>query len=266
MGLWGSSNCKVDVFGYIQLLRDPKFEIEAKLSFSYGWPAGECAFKIVFSIGVATSMSGHWSDALINFKIYFKIELCLGGTLGDIAGAIGWSTCQKLAEITYYPFIGKLTGTFRLPVFNIGVVSAWARLDVGGPVHEVTNAIKSLINNPDHNAFRVACPGCRGTSAAALVEYDESSDDTADANDAANLGFWRRRRRRRRDRRRRDRRRNICTIRPCNGGSAREYWKRKMEDARGGLFLKITGEACAAWWCWDLVSFEWKWGAPAIHV
>jgi len=39
-----------------------------------------------------------------------------------------------------------------------------------------------------------------------------------------------------------------------------------MEDARGGLSIKITGEACALWWCWDLVSFEWKWDSPAINL
>jgi len=264
--LWGHANCNVDFFGLMAMLDENKLEIDASMSFNYGWPAVECAFKLVLTIGVTTSMSGHWTDVMVNFKFYIKLELCLGGTLGDIAGALGWSACQKLAEINYYPFIGKMTGTFRLPLFQISVASAWARLDIGGPVHDVTKAIKNIIRHPDHNAFRSACPGCPGTSAAALVSSDEISDDTANIDDAANLGFWRRRRRRRRDRRRRDRRRDICTIRPCNGGSAREYWKRKMEDARGGLSLTITGEACAAWWCWDLVSFSWKWGTPAISV
>jgi len=265
--MWGWHHCG-NPFGFFALIGDPAAQIEASIEFHYGWPAVECAFKLRIRIGIGTTAAnGHWSDVMVNFNIFLAIDLCLGGTIGSIATALGWAACQNIGTIRYYPFIGKLTGSLRLPVFQAWVVSAWARLDIGGPVHDVTEAIKDVIRNPDANAFRAACPGCPGTSAAAaLVSYDESSDDSANIDDAANLGFWRRRRRRRRDRRRRDRRRNICIIRPCNGGSAREYWKRKMEDARGGLQLKITGEGCALWWCKDIVNFEWKWGTPSISV
>jgi len=252
----------------------------------YGWPAVECAFKIVISIGVQTAMSGHWTDVMVNFNIFITLDVCIGGTLGDIASALGWSACQRIGEIRYYPFIGKLAGALRLPVFNAYVVSAWARLDIAGPVHDVTDAIKNVIRNPDVSAFKAACPCCRGTNmrhyhdrAASLVAADESSGVNADNDDAyiedeedekkvnededaerdgaeddeveeedkkmgegdevaekddgeallqgeknaANSGFWRRRRRRRRDRRRRERRRRDRRRRERRRACVR-YW------------------------------------------
>merc|ERR1719453_2030901 len=99
---------------------------------------------------------------------------------------------MRLAEIRYYPFIGKLTGSLRIPLINLLVVSAWARLDMGGPVHDVTGAIKNVIRNPDNHAFKVACPCCRGTGmshvthwAASLATAEESSGGNADNDDAA---------------------------------------------------------------------------------
>jgi hypothetical protein len=139
----------------------------------YGWPALECFLKLKFSLAVNLAACDNLAEIYATFSIYFKVELCLGGTLGDLAFLIGWTShvCQEIIKIEYFPFIGRLYGHFNIPVWSIGL-GVRAQFSIGGPVHEFTQPVNDLINSACNtqwtvNAWAAACPGCPSCAAMA---------------------------------------------------------------------------------------------------
>jgi hypothetical protein len=230
----------INVFGKIKaLLNGPENCMSAGINFNFGWPAVDCTLKLRIQLSVNIGSCQSVRDIMLTFYIALGVDLCLGGTFGKLLSILGWAACVRIAEIRYYTFIGKLQAEFNLPVWSF-IVGIRANFKIGGPVHSLTNPVQSVINNANSdwwakNAFRAACPGCSGTSSAALVQ--EGDELEAEGEGGSNVGFWRRRRRRQPRRRR-----THCQESTCNGGSSKAYWQTKFNQARGVFFVEVNAQ------------------------
>lgn len=88
-----------------------------------------------------------------SFHIFLKAELCLGGVWGEAADELGWDLCWRIAEIQYYPFLGKFFALFDVYSPLPGVKGV---LRYQTPIHGLSGAVQRHVNgkssstNKDH--------------------------------------------------------------------------------------------------------------------
>ena len=79
--------------------------------------------------------------------------MCIGGVLGKIAGAIGWTACAELANVAYYPFINKMTISLMLPIFIPPPLGVSAGLEVNLNLGDLTPAVYKHCGSQGHKEF-----------------------------------------------------------------------------------------------------------------
>jgi hypothetical protein len=118
--------------------------LSGECGFALGWPAGSCDLKLQFSFGAGINSCDTVKDMMATFHLYFKTDMCIGGTFGDAAEKMGWSLCYNVANIAYYPFVGKFFAMLSLPVFIYGVQ---AKFRYQTPVHDLSRATLNYIES-----------------------------------------------------------------------------------------------------------------------
>ena len=88
-----------------------------------------------------------------SFHIWASVTLCIGGVLGKIADAIGWSACAGIAKVAYYPFINKMTITISLPIFIPPPLGVAAPLEVNLNLGDLTPAVYSHCGKQGHGEY-----------------------------------------------------------------------------------------------------------------
>ena len=79
--------------------------------------------------------------------------MCIGGVLGKIASAIGWTACSELARVAYYPFINKMTIALKLPIFVPPPIGVSAGLEVNLNLGDLTPAVYKHCAGQGHKEF-----------------------------------------------------------------------------------------------------------------
>jgi len=143
-----------DMFGEMKdkLLDSPAACMSGSCGIEMGSPAGTCGVKFVLEIGAKLSDCSSKAAIFTSFHVYLAAKLCMGGPVSDFADLFGWDACMTIAELQYYPFVGKLAGNLNLPIPLPPPVGVRAQLSGSGPVHEmsraVTNHIQTSVQNP----------------------------------------------------------------------------------------------------------------------
>ena len=111
-----SGSYSIDVFG----------SIKAMLGTSASCMKGFCTpcmgikpgdpFQFKLDIGADQGTCGSVADYLATFNLFAELKLCIGGVLGEAADKMGWSLCQSLGKIEYFPFLNKIHFSMSLPI------------------------------------------------------------------------------------------------------------------------------------------------------
>jgi len=179
-GKGGKSQKKsVDVFRYVAKLFHSPVEIpcfSGSCSYATGVPSGECQFSFQFELGAKLSKCSSAFELMSSFHLYVAAHLCLDGPFADVASALGWDICAKIAQISYYPFIGKVDAEMDLIAF---IPLVRARLTASVPVHDLTPAVelhiktRSLNTNKDRWYSQTARVDCEGAGYVARCSGNE---------------------------------------------------------------------------------------------
>ena len=111
------------------------------------------SLRFILSFGVSVAACNNKAAMFTSFHIWASVTLCIGGVLGKIASAIGWSACAGIAHVAYYPFINKMTITLSLPIFIPPPLGVQAPLEVNLNLGDLTPAVYSHCGNQGHGEY-----------------------------------------------------------------------------------------------------------------
>ena len=109
--------------------------------------------RFILSFGVSVATCNNKAAFFTSFHIWASVTLCIGGVLGKIASAIGWSACTGIAMVAYYPFINKLTITLSLPIFIPPPLGVAAPLEVNLNLGDLTPAVYKHCGKQGHGEY-----------------------------------------------------------------------------------------------------------------
>ena len=147
-----SGGLSVDHFAALtSLIKGPQSCISGDCSVCMGLKPGD-ALTFLLSFGVAMDC-GSTAQVFTSFHIWAALTMCIGGVLGKIASAIGWTACAGLAHVGYYPFINKMTITLSLPIFIPPPLGLAAPLEVNLNLGDLTPAVYSHCGGLGHGEY-----------------------------------------------------------------------------------------------------------------
>ena len=133
------------------LIKGPSGCLSGDCSVCMGLKPGD-ALQFILSFGVAMECSNA-AAMFTSFHIWAALTLCIGGVLGKIASAIGWSACAGLAHVGYFPFINKMTITLSLPIFIPPPLGLAAPIEVNLNLGDLTPAVYNYCSGLGHGEY-----------------------------------------------------------------------------------------------------------------
>lgn len=134
------------------IIKGPQSCVTGECSVCFGVKPGD-ALSFILSFGVSVATCNNAAAFFTSFHIWASVTLCIGGVLGKIASAIGWSACAGIAHVAYYPFINKMTITLSLPIFIPPPLGVAAPLEVNLNLGDLTPAVYSHCGKQGHGEY-----------------------------------------------------------------------------------------------------------------
>ncbi|CAE7341694.1 unnamed protein product [Symbiodinium sp. CCMP2456] len=134
------------------LLKGPSSCVDGACGVCMGVKPGDpLTFGLQF--GVSVAQCNNAAAFFSSFHIFASLSMCIGGVLGKIASAIGWTACAELANVAYYPFINKMTIALMLPIFIPPPLGVSAGLEVNLNLGDLTPAVYKHCGSQGHKEF-----------------------------------------------------------------------------------------------------------------
>ncbi|CAE7517962.1 unnamed protein product, partial [Symbiodinium natans] len=134
------------------MIKGPQSCVSGECSVCFGVKPGD-ALSFILSFGVSVASCNGAAAFFTSFHIWAAVTLCIGGVLGKIADAIGWSACAGIAKVAYYPFINKMTITLSLPIFIPPPLGLAAPLEVNLNLGDLTPAVYNHCGKQGHGEY-----------------------------------------------------------------------------------------------------------------